>query len=454
MTNGTGRSIVFFATAWGTRYGGINSFNFDISRALAKLVADKFEVICVIPRAEKEQIKEAKKQGVKLIGVRCTGPEDRFMPEDIKAIEKLFAESLEGEVRWWIGHDVRTGRMAIEAARKTSMGHIALFHHMDYQSYLAAIPIDTLGPISKQREVLNEGDIVFAIGPKLARSARDMVRVKDITVQELIPGSHDIKVVTPPENFSAIVFGRLSKRTDCVKQARLAVAGFSHASSSEDYEEPLKPDSSLMVIGLPDGEDGKTEREELKVVAEKYYGGIVQIHPWPYFRDRNKLFDELRLKSVCLVTSLYEGFGLAGWEAISAGVPLITTTNSGLYEFVDKRLPQVCIKYLKSIQIKGSAREDYSEDDVATVSGAILEVNNNNVYYKDNAKRLKKLMQTLCTWQNCARILAASLGIIEEKTEDKDLCSEESIDEICKKFDITKEQYHEMLENIRAFYSF
>jgi hypothetical protein len=40
--------IVFFATAWGSHYGGINSFNYDLCKALAKLTAPSLSVVCIV----------------------------------------------------------------------------------------------------------------------------------------------------------------------------------------------------------------------------------------------------------------------------------------------------------------------------------------------------------------------------------------------------------------------
>ncbi len=450
------QKIVFFATAWGTRYGGINSFNFDICRALAKLVKGKYEVVCVVPCAKRKQLKEAQGEGVKLVALRDTGDESRFLPEDTEEVKKLFPVSTKDEVLWWIGHDVKTGPIATKAAKVTGMGQIALFHHMNYQSYLAAIPIDTQEPITGQRKVLRQADIVFAIGPKLARSARDMVRPKPAdTVQELIPGLHDIEGVNAPDNFSAIVFGRLTGRTDCVKQSRLAVAAFSHASlSGKNHKKPLGPESSLMVVGLPDGDEGESEREQLKDLSFKKAKRKVQIHPWSYFEDRDQLFEELRLKSVCLLTSIYEGFGLAGWEAISAEVPLITTTNSGLYEFIKRHFALISAACIKGIEIKGSSREDYSEEDVENLAEAIMMIRDEIEEAKKCASILKKMLQRVCTWENCALSLAKALGIVTEKPQDEELYSESMEDQICRLCGFSKEQLHEMYDNVRRFYGF
>lgn len=444
------QSIVFFATAWGTRYGGINSFNYDICRALAKLVKDKYEVICVVPCVGKKQVKEAKKEGVKLVKLRPGGDETSFVPEDIEEVKKLFPAS-EDEVLWWIGHDVKTGPIAIDATREIGMGQTAIFHHMDYESYLALIPLNTKELVTEQRNVLNQANIVFAIGPRLARSARDKVSGSEhIAVKELFPGSHDIKGLKAPEIFSVIVFGRLSAYTDCVKQAKLAVAGFGHACSDNNYPS-FGHESKLMVIGLPDGKQGKNEREQLKAIAAKHAGRAVQIHPWSYFEDREKLFEELKRKSVCLVTSLYEGFGLVGWEAICAGVPLIVSENTGLYEFVKEHVPggRGC---LESIDIKGSLEEDYLKEDVEKVSRKILKVRNNIKKAKEEAITLKEWVGKLYTWEKCALAFAKALGIIIEETQDEELFSEDMEDKICRLCHFSKAQLYEMFEKIKRFY--
>lgn len=448
------KKIVFFSTAWGTRYGGMNSFNFDICRALAKLVGGKYKVICMVPRAEKGQIKEAKKEGVKLIKLRNSGLEGRFLDEDIEKVKELFPTPTKDKVLWWIGHDVRTGPIAIESAKNTGMGKIALFHHMGYPSYLPLIPINTHKPVTSQREVLKQGDIIFAIGPKLARSARDMVIGCNIKVKKLFPGLHDINGLKAPEIFSAIVFGRLNKRTDCVKQAKLAVAGFSHACSSAKYATPLGPEAALTVIGLPSGNEGDNERRELKAIAEKEAGREVQIHPWSYFEDREKLFEELKLKSVCLVASLYEGFGLVGWEAISAEVPLVISKNSGLCEFIKEHIGGKGIGCITPVEIKGTSQENYSEGDMKTISKSILKIRDDINYFKNNAIALRALLKPLFTWRNCALTFARFLGIIAEEKQEEKLCSEDYVDEVCRGVNITKEQYHEMLDNVKRSYGF
>lgn len=55
--------------------------------------------------------------------------------------------------------------------------------------------------------------------------------------------------------------------------------------------------------------------------------------------------------------SIHEGFGLAGWEAIAAGIPLVVSKNSGLYEFLDDSFANQAAKYVYPIEIKGDGKQ-------------------------------------------------------------------------------------------------
>lgn len=446
--------IVFFATAWGATHGPINSFNYDISRALSRLIRDRFDVVCVVPRAEQAETREAKKEGVRLVELRYAVKKGTLVEKDFRQVKELFPKSKKNPVLWWIGHDIHTGPITARAKEQTQMGRVAIFHHMGYKSYRALMPINAQESVSRQHEALNRGDVVFAVGPKLTKWARDIVRESpNIHVHELLPGLHKIRGLKPPEIFSAILFGRLSVHTDCVKSTKLVVAGFGYACSDAHYPSSLGRESSLMVIGLPSGSKGKIERDQLKRLAAERAGHPVQIHPWPYFEDRKRLFDELRRKSVCLVPSVYEGFGLVGLEAISAEVPLIISKNSGLYEFIDERIPGGR-GFVESVRVREILDGPYAEEDVRKISWKLRKVKSDPKKAKRDVIALKALMQPICTWENCASTLAQSLGIVTKRSQEKKLCSKDQEDEICRLCNFSKVQLHEIFQNVKSFYGF
>jgi len=49
-------TLVIFATHWGYRHGGINTFNIELARAIARLAVSAIDVVCVVPEASSQQL--------------------------------------------------------------------------------------------------------------------------------------------------------------------------------------------------------------------------------------------------------------------------------------------------------------------------------------------------------------------------------------------------------------
>jgi hypothetical protein len=62
-------AIVFVATAWGPRHGGINAFNQDLTCAVARGAPAGLEVMCVVLHATREDVEEAALRGVRLVSL-------------------------------------------------------------------------------------------------------------------------------------------------------------------------------------------------------------------------------------------------------------------------------------------------------------------------------------------------------------------------------------------------
>ncbi len=108
--------IVFLATAFSSKKGGINSFNRDLSIALAKILKGKYQVLCVVPYASQSDISSAKKKGVNLIALDPSRLKDIIEDNRAHEIISKVGDENGGEVIWWIGHDVITGSVATKAA--------------------------------------------------------------------------------------------------------------------------------------------------------------------------------------------------------------------------------------------------------------------------------------------------------------------------------------------------
>jgi glycosyltransferase involved in cell wall biosynthesis len=361
---------------------------------------------------------------VRLIDLPDFGRPLRLGPELAEMVIRRVTESDGVAVRWWIGHDIVTGPLAVRARALSEGSSLAVIHHMDYEAYL---PFKSLNPaadrtkIEQQRLVLGEANVVFAIGSKLAQSARQKTPHSNREIIELIPGLADVSGLPSPNTFSAITFGRLGLGNERVKQAKLAVAAFGRARGFPG--DPLGPDARLTVLGLSD-DDTDAERNELLALAEKYSESperrgrrgngprAVAIHGWPYIDDRRKVLEHLSCQSVCMMLSLHEGFGLAGWEAIAARVPLIVSRNSGLYETVDRTLGGIGLGCIRSLDIRGSTgQESFQEEDVETVARALVEIHVRGARAKRDAEVLGTILDRFCTWQHTATAVAEGCNL-------------------------------------------
>ena len=108
--------FVFFATAWGSRHGGINSFNYDLCKALAQLLNEpahpNVKVVCIVNEGNSTEVEEANSFGVELLVI----PHQDEPDLDRKSV----SSQLKGnEIKpvYVLGHDVHTGLRAIKLSR-------------------------------------------------------------------------------------------------------------------------------------------------------------------------------------------------------------------------------------------------------------------------------------------------------------------------------------------------
>src|SRR5207302_892480 len=151
------------------------------------------------------------------------------------------------------------------------------------------------------------------------RATQDLTRDSTRAVRELTPGLADVQPASRPSVFSAITFGRLEGVDGRLKHVGLAASAFGRAIANDPEFQYFDRSSALWVIGL--SEDVR-EATELQKSAEHTAGLYVTILGLSYM-NRDALFQRLSRQSVCLMISQHEGFGLVGWEAVAAEVPLI-----------------------------------------------------------------------------------------------------------------------------------
>ncbi|XP_068715869.1 D-inositol 3-phosphate glycosyltransferase-like isoform X2 [Montipora foliosa] len=189
-------------------------------------------------------------------------------------------------------------------------------------------------PISKGEEKHNievklceEADFVVAIGPKQAESFHRYLRAckKHQTIFDFTPGIFEefLSVDQDPnerKHRSVLVFGRGDAEDFQLKG--FDIAGKAVASLA---------DTHLIFVGAPDGKYQEIAKSFLECDLP---ANCLRVRGYVKCRESlTELFCEVDL---VVMPSRTDGFGLTGLEALSAGLPVLVSKNSGFGESLSK----------------------------------------------------------------------------------------------------------------------
>ena len=308
--------VTILASEWGSTKGGLSTISRELAIQLAKF--PYVEVTFFLPKCSDEDKKVADGHGISILeAAKLPGFNELehlcFPPENLR-IDVI------------VGHGIKLGHQAqvIRRSHKCKWVHVV---HTDseelgmYKCYEKPIATGE----EKHRievELCQKADFVVAVGPKLTEAFGVYLNWSEKDVFEFTPG-----VFT---DFSSIPLGPV-KRNKC----RVLVFG---RGDAEDFE--LKgydiaarsvaalSDTILYFVGVP--HDGKHKETVQQFVDLGIPKGRQKVRSYLDSReDLKKLFCEVDL---VLMPSRTDGFGLTGLEALSAGLPVIVSKNSGFGE--------------------------------------------------------------------------------------------------------------------------
>lgn len=419
-------NIILMATAWGPRHGGINAFNRDFAIGLAHALGERGRVFCAVLDPTVEDEKDALKRHVTLAPLHGKGRAEQFdsaWPYEIVAWLKEHHEA--PPIAWWVGHDVISGQAALAGPRAGGGGRTALIHHMSYIAYQGVKHDDATDADAKdraQKELFRSNDAkLFAVGPLLEDSCRRLAG-DDRPVTMLAPGFPELPSLRPdPDRIVAVSFGRMDAASDRIKQGQLSVAGFGAAlktAHDSGFCPPVLEDPRFSLIGLPDSVG--QEAEAARKLMESHAGRVVNVLPLPYDEKRARLFERLAEANMAFMLSWHEGFGLTGWEAIAAELPLIVSEQSGLYKLLNEMLSGAASGYVHPIKIEGKRGKrgkrggiNFSANDLENVSRAVGTIAKDLPGALTKARELKKQLKQkiTCTWEHTGQQFLDGLGI-------------------------------------------
>jgi tetratricopeptide (TPR) repeat protein/glycosyltransferase involved in cell wall biosynthesis len=405
-------TLISFATGWGSKYGGINSFNTDFLSAFGVAYSHSAQVVCMVASATEEEKTTARNSSVSLIPLPYKPSGNEFGEAQVEiAVDELLKQgiSFDPANTVWLGHDRITGVAAIKAS-KSAGGRSAVIHHMSYDHYEAFAENSQTAyeKVQAQKSLLEQADLVLAVGPLLRDAASDRLG-SEKNIHMLIPGLAEIKVREAPKTFTAFMSGRLCKDAARIKQGHLGIAAFAKAhceARDNGMPDGLCRQPKLVLRGV----DYEAERtavpeadveSELKKFAEEYADCVINLHALPFTQDRNMLYEDLRAASVALMPSWHEGFGLVAWEAIAAGVPLIVCKNSGVYQLLEEYHPGSGTGCVYPIDVRAATGAPFfHQDDVRAVVSALKAIAQNPGDARRKAGALRSMLGEY-SWQAC-----------------------------------------------------
>ena len=309
-------NVTILASEWGSSKGGLSTINRELAIQLAKYYDCKVSFFLL--KCSHEDKEEAKRHGISVVEAeRQPGYEEldwlSFPPHDL-------------QIDIVIGHGVKLGKQA-QIIRK--------YHKCKWIQVVHTDP-EKLGmfkcyenPISKgvqkhnvEVELCQRADLVVGVGPKLTESFRKYLRwcKKDQDVFEFTPSVFadfaSVEQALDERNpRSVLVFGRGDDEDFELK-------GFDIAARSV----AALPDTNLVFVGAVDGKEEEIAKRLLDSGIPKERLTVRG------FKDREALKREFCEADLVLMPSRTEGFGLTGLEALSAGLPVIVSRNSGFGE--------------------------------------------------------------------------------------------------------------------------
>lgn len=407
-------SLIAYATEWGYSHGGINCFNTDLLSAFGYAYPSETQIICIVSQATDEDIADAKNTNVILVPLSQPTINKIFSEADAEAgIAELNRRniSFDPHKTVWLGHDLISG-LAANYSSKATQSKSAIIHHMSYDHYesYAEDSETAKTKINVQKSLFDNTNIALAVGPLLRDALSDLLTSSKV-VHMLVPGLAEINSKPIPSNFTAFFSGRLGDKIACIKQGYLGVAAFANAhknAKAEEFPTALRNKPKLILRGLDYDQQitnvaDHNPEDELKKFAYDYAQCVINVHALPYTKSRQELYDELSASSLAMMPSWHEGFGLAGWEAIAAGVPLIVTKDSGLFKLLDEEFPGAGPGCVYSLDISGFVSHPYfNENDLRTISGYIKSIAADSTKAKKKALYLRDEMLKNYTWTACA----------------------------------------------------
>ena len=318
LQNDTGERklrVTLLSAEWkASRNGDLTTINRELAIQMAK--HPNVEVSVFLPQCSEEDKRDADKYAVKLIEAVQLGG---FEPVD------WLASVPDGHAMDCVlGHGVALGRQIQIIKRNSNYSHckwIQVVHTAPEEIGMHKSISEGQQMQQTEIELCEMADQVVTIGPKLTDAYKRQLRKQDVF--NLTPS-----ILT---EFSDVQQASEERRTFCVL---LTESGNREDFDVKGYDIAMKAIANLKdksyQLKFASKERGK--EDELADKLLQCGIGRNQLIICSFDENRETLANLLSAVDIAILPSKTEGFGLSSLEAISAGLPILVSGNSGIAE--------------------------------------------------------------------------------------------------------------------------
>ena len=317
--------ITFLTEEW-TRStkGSCSTFMRQMAIELSRL--ENVEIGILIPSASPEDKGDAQKYNIKV-----------FEPEKYPGYEPVDCLQFPPQgfsTDFIIGQGIKPGchGQALKNKLSCKWVHVVLKNAEEMAMFKKTPGAISKGQKQHETEIklCKNADVVLTVGSKLNEAFSSALhQCKKDHIFSLIPGIFDEffgeqKQYRNSKKFEILVFGEGNTED-------FELEGLHVAAKAVAYLNKYEPSYILNVVGAP-------EREQSELTQRLACLGISHSHliVRSFYKERRKLALLLSQMDLVLMPSATEAFGFTALEALSAGVPILITHNSGLAEALEE----------------------------------------------------------------------------------------------------------------------
>ena len=402
---------MFLCDEWKSSKGGLSTFNRELAINLAETTTGSMKIHCYVSRSDDQDRDDAEQHGVNLITAQIV-PGSRDPLDWLKVPPSQLPHP-----HIVIGHGRKLGTPACHIVRATRCKWIQFVHVFceDLGKFKDVTPMAVTDTIEENEEkhkmeieLCKAADAVVAVGSRLQQKySRSLpsVEVEIITpgivkkfCNESIESGEHAGVLSRSLNafksymfmktFNVFMFGRATFEDLTLKGYDIVANAI--GSLGEEFE--------LTFVGSSPGDHRNVEQWFLQKTCIKRK----QITIRRYCTEQDELKGMFHQSDLVALPSRTEGFGLVGLEAISCGVPVLVSGESGVAEALRK------VEGGNTVIVESDEDEDQWARRISEVSRLSPEER------QANARELRENYRKVYSWRvECERLKGLIQNVLE-----------------------------------------